>query len=605
MVDKKILSFSIGPVQNFIAQARKTKDSFSGSKLLSDIIHHVLFSFKEGQVIFPDMKIESKPNRFILLINKDVEEKDIVERIENIARTKYIEIAEETYKNIFGNESKPIGFKGQIEDFLDINWAALDYYEENYKEIYNKLDFLMGSIKNTRIYKQIKHTESEVGERGKKCNVCGERNALFYKKKPSRFLKSSEYKMVKDNFISEKESLCAVCFIKRYYEKEKSDSFPSTAEIALMNVLDKINKDKGIFNKLELKYKGNFTEDLLFEENINMEYIKENGMLNKRLGVEEEKALIKDLKAIENDIKEEAKNKGVKLSKYYGIISFDGDSMGKWLSGEKIDESKGTLLEFHKELSKLLGKFSNKVWEIITAPKGRIIYAGGEDFLGFISLEYLFEVMANLRRLFDTVVNQPLKKYYKNGKENLTFSSGVCISHYKTTLSNSIIWAKKMEERAKSADGKNAFAIALLKRSGDIKMTSFKWQENEETDYSIIKEVREIIDRLRKGYFSDSFIYTLGETIKKLPDKYDLERNMNKETLDTMIRSEIKRLVKRSADNSKIGNNLDEKIEEMVNSLINIYNRSNIDKDNTKNNFMDLLYILTFIKGEVYYENRN
>ena len=30
--NKKILSFSIGPVQGFIAQARKTKDLFSGSK---------------------------------------------------------------------------------------------------------------------------------------------------------------------------------------------------------------------------------------------------------------------------------------------------------------------------------------------------------------------------------------------------------------------------------------------------------------------------------------------------------------------------------------------------------------------------------------------
>ena len=119
------------------------------------------------------------------------------------------------------------------------------------------------------------------------------------------------------------------------------------------------------------------------------------------------------LKAIERNVIERAKNEGLKLSKYYGIISFDGDSMGKWLSGEKIDENKCNLLEFHKSLSGLLGEFSKKAQEIIVEPWGRIVYAGGEDFLAFINAEYLFDAMLSLRTLFDTVVNKPLKNTSK------------------------------------------------------------------------------------------------------------------------------------------------------------------------------------------------
>lgn len=603
MGDKKILSFSIGPVQSFITQARKTKDPFSGSKLLSDIIHFVLSEFAEEQIIFPDKSIESKPNRFIILLDKDTDEKYIVEKIENVARTKYLDIAINTYKEIFGDDIVPVGFKEQIEDFLDINWVLLDYDEKNYKEIYNELDSIMGSIKNTRRYRQIEYKQSGLGEKGKKCNVCGERNALFYKKKPSESLQPFEYKVVKDNFISEKESLCAICFTKRYYEKETKDGvFPSTADISLMNVIDSPGDE--IFNSRTLKCEGNFTADLLFEENISMEYIKENGMINKVLTEKEEEELIRELKAKEKHIKNEIKEKGLKPSKYYGIISFDGDSMGKWLSGEKIDEKKGSLLEFHKNLSSLLGKFSDEARNTIIASKGRIIYAGGEDFLGFINLENLFIVMKGLRQLFDTKVNLPLKKYYKNEKDNLTFSAGICITHYKTTLFNSIMWAKKMEEKAKDMDGKNAFAIALLKRSGEIEMASFKWQEDNE-DYTIIEFAKEIIDVLAKGYFSDSFIYALDETIRRLPDEYKSKKDINKETLNNMMKSEIKRLVKRSADSSKIGNNADKKIEQLTDCLIDIYNRSNIHKEGIKNNFMDFLYILTFIKGEVYCENRN
>ena len=604
MEDKKILSFSIGPVQSFITQARKTKDSFSGSKLLSDIIHHVLSKFSEEQIIFPDKKIESKPNRFIVLLDRDIDENYIVEKVENIARTKYLDIAENTYKDIFGDDIMPIGFNEQIKDFLDINWVVLDYDERNYKEMYNELDSLMGSIKNTRIYKQIKYTQFELGEKGKKCNICGERNALFYKKRPPKSLQPLQYKIVKDDFISENESLCAICFTKRYYEREAKDGiFPSTADISLMNVINKLGEK--IFNSPTLKDKGKFTADLLFEENINMEYIKENGMLNGTLTKNEEEKLIKELKAEEKRVKNEIKAEDLKLSKYYGIISFDGDSMGKWLSGGRIDGTEKNLLNFHRELSSLLGEFSDKARNTIIAPKGRIIYAGGEDFLGFINLENLFIVMKDLRQLFDITVNQPLKKYYKNEQDNLTFSAGVCITHYKTTLSNSIIWAKKMEEKAKDIDDKNAFAIAVLKRSGEIKMTSFKWRGDEETDYTIIELAKGIIDALRKGYFSDSFIYALGETIQKLPDECKSQKDINKEVLDNMIKYEIKRLLKRSADNSKLGSNADDRIEKMVNSLIHIYNKSNIHKDNIKNNFIDFLYILTFIEGEVYCENRN
>src|SRR5690606_33883818 len=121
--------------------------------------------------------------------------------------------------------------------------------------------------------------------------------------------------------------------------KEKVDSFPSTAEICLMNVLSKLNMDMRIISDTDLNQLGNFSVDVLFEENNNIEYIKENGMLKREISPAEEKSLMEKLKAIEKNVIERAKNEGLKLSKYYGIISFDGDSMGKWLSGEKIDEN--------------------------------------------------------------------------------------------------------------------------------------------------------------------------------------------------------------------------------------------------------------------------
>lgn len=608
MSKKKIISFSIGPVQSFIAQARKTKDSYSGSKILSDIIDTVLKEIDCQSIIFPAMEIESKPNRFIAILDKEQDEKAVVDRIEKRAKYSYKDIAGKTFNKAFPGESAPIGFYEQIEDFLDINWAMLDYDDVSYDEIYNELDKLMGAIKNTRIYKQIQYSDNQLnagksitqlGETGKKCTICGERNSLFFGKQ-----------IKNDVFISRNEALCAVCFVKRYYEREKTTGFPSTAEISLMNVLVNVLKNKNIYHELNNKYNAGFMADLLYEENINIDYIKENNMIRGSLSQGEEKSLIKDLEDVRKQIKDEVEKAGLKLSKYYGVISFDGDDMGKWLSGDRIDKSKILLKDFHKELSKLLGEFAKKARDTIKGPKGRIIYAGGEDFLGYINCQYIFHVMKELRILFDNFVNQPLKEYYSDDKFNLSFSAGISISHYKTPLSNVIKNAMLMEKKAKEIEDKDAFVIALYKRSGEILETNYKWRNDyDKRECEIIDDIENIVGSLKKGYFSSNFIYGLGKIIDMMSEEYDGSTKKNKDIVNSIINTEIRRLIKRSADKERIKENEDESkiIHEMIELITKLYEKSYTGTIYGKKefNFINLLYIIIFIVKEVYHDNKN
>ncbi|MCR4429797.1 MAG: hypothetical protein NUV45_02120 [Tepidanaerobacteraceae bacterium] len=50
-----------------------------------------------------------------------------------------------------------------------------------------------------------------------------------------------------------------------------------------------------------------------------------------------------------------------------------------------------------------------------------------------------------------------------------TFSAGVAIARLKTPISEVLKWARKMEKEAKEINdwGKDAFGIAVLKRSGE------------------------------------------------------------------------------------------------------------------------------------------
>ena len=65
---------------------------------------------------------------------------------------------------------------------MDINWIAIDYDEDRYKEIYNELDMLMGAVKNTRKYNQIRISDQEIGEAGKNVQFAEKETVFFIEK---------------------------------------------------------------------------------------------------------------------------------------------------------------------------------------------------------------------------------------------------------------------------------------------------------------------------------------------------------------------------------------------------------------------------------------
>ena len=536
--------FTIGPVQTFIAQARKTQDLYAGSKLLSDLINSAIKEFEDagGKVLFPSKKLESKPNRFLGDIETDNPQR-LGKELENWVKKKFGEKIEKALKN--ANVKKPNGFDKQIEDFLQIYWVALEYEEENYWKKYKEIKQYLGAIKNVRSFEQIPET-------GRKCSLCGERNVLFCEKgnkskvqlKPDwKNLSEEDKKVVNDynNSITEisypfgiSEGLCAVCFTKRFYEKEH---FPSTAEICLMNKIPK--------NEIKLFKSLNLDPQLFYEKNLTKEYFE-------KFQISESLDKVKKLK---NQILERCKLKSSDLLKYYALIMLDGDNMGKWLSGEFLKD-KDKLKEFHIKISKELGNYADKMNNLISQPKGKLVYAGGDDVMAFVNLEHLFEVLKNLRKEFPKFEN--LGFALQNDKKS-SVSAGVVIAHYKTPLPEVLKWARKMEKSAKEKGGRDAFAIAVLKHSGEIQETVWKWKTH---DIWVIDRLKELVNELndKNEGFSNTFIKNINIEFSKLG-----------EIDDEMFKTELKRLLKRS---SQIKNDKDEKkkkVEEWTDKLIPLY----------------------------------
>lgn len=574
-MSRYLFLFTLGPVQSFIAQARKTQDLYAGSKLLSDLIEKAKVKLNEFKnlkkiqnvnFIFPDESIKHKPNRFLAEIEtSDV--KGIGKELKDFVEEEFKKIAENALSTLSVNPQMEKSFKEQIKNFLQIYWVALPL-TDNYSEEYSKVERYLGAVKNVRFFHQL-------GETGRKCSLCGERNVLVYRKTSSGKIPeyTPEYAIeLKNEYkLNPGEGLCAVCFTKRFY---KADGFPSTAEIAAMDWLQKTSSENKTAYKKLFK---NFDEQLYYEENLRKEYLKKYDHR------------FKDGKSLD-DAKKHLKRLYDEIGrppKYYALIMLDGDNMGRWLSGEFL-EDKTQLKEFHKRLSKELGIYAEYVdgkkneKGLIKSPKGQVVYAGGDDVLAFINLKHLLPVMNDLRKKFPKFEDLGFK-LKDNPKSSA--SAGIVIAHYKTPLSEVLKWARKMEKEAKEEGGRDAFAIAVLKHSGEINKTVWKWGLNENGESRRTELLEELVKELQddKRGFSNTFIKNLNIEFMKLD-----------EIEDKWVKTELKRLLDRACQIKGDKETKDKKVKKWQNELFDLY----IDSP-TKDNFLSFLNIADFLARRI------
>ncbi|GER94325.1 type III-B CRISPR-associated protein Cas10/Cmr2 [hot springs metagenome] len=539
MENKFLFLFTITPVQSFINQARKAQDLYAGSFMLSHFSKAAANKLKmefDCEIIFPDIANNSIPNRFAAVVNVNENEAQAVgDSLQKAVEAEIKRIGDSVINGLKIN--KPNGFDEQLSSYFTVSYLFVPYNEDDYKQCYSELESLMGAIKSVRAFSQYPDSE-----RGRKCSICGERNVKFYRmaenekdieriKKLKLFsndvyaVKNSDYRELGPRYLQAGEGLCGVCFTKRGLDRagipEYKAKFPSTSKIALFDAFKQLREKRGDFGTIIDS--DNYEPQGIFA-------LKNNKNLDDFPEISEmEKKNTRELYEAMEDYK-------ISYSPYYAVMLFDGDSMGEWLSGNKIKDEK--LKEFHKELTKKLGEFANAVRDTIKEPLGVTVYAGGEDFLGFFSIKYLLEGMKHLRNKFNELVNLPLKDFYADNTYNMTFSAGAVIAHIKTPLSEVLNWARKVEQEAKDIDDtKDAFAIAVLKHSGEIEKTVFKWRVNDTYTTDLMSK---IVTEINNDRLSNTFIKKLNQELIKLLDKDGNYRD------DNIIKAEIKRLLMRS-----------------------------------------------------------
>ncbi len=680
--------FTIGPVQSFIAQARKTQDLYAGSKLLSDLIGYGLCEvskIKNTEIIFPNfdttefkqdcqdsqkIKDRSFPNRFIAKVSIEGNANEFGKSIE-VKVKDYL--SKEILKKYFtdNNINLPIGAIDQIEDFLQVYWVIIPFEkdkqgQEDYKSTFTKIERYLGAVKNVRTFKQLHYQKGKdkegkeitiYGEVGRKCSLNGEYNVKYYRrsereqkdfctsKNDNHLLESKLFIPLNEvhifNYRDEEtnnsiveyvlqpgEGLSAISFLKRLYDrdgkKSKDTTFESNADIALMETIQRIksNYKGGLLLDCYLRMfktidpiilqdtKERLDGQLYFEENLTKDYFIKHGYTNP----EKELKQFQLVKEKQKEIKDFADSEKLKLTKYYAILTFDGDNMGKWLSGEKIDISPvrqaqgGNTELFHKALCKALGDFANWATKYINGDgsdniqKGRTVYAGGDDFLAFVNLNHLFKVMRALRVLFKRRVSNHLRKkefhncYTINSEKELTFSAGIAIAHYKIPLSIVLREARRMQEQAKEIDKeKDAFGITVLKHSGETPSARMKWNVGT-SSVETLRATSLLMDYLLNEKISHSFIYDFHREFARLMDK---DGKITELQSDDLIKVELSRLAQR-----KVPEERKKEIKEFIEGkLFSLYSGAPKQTENDLTNFINFLYICSFVSRHINKKN--
>ncbi|HWQ41725.1 MAG TPA: type III-B CRISPR-associated protein Cas10/Cmr2 [Desulfosporosinus sp.] len=593
--------FTIGPVQSFIAQARKTRDLYAGSKIISDLIDAAIVAAGKEKVIFPDKDSDSKPNRFLAKVfSEDIQ--DFGKNIENSVRRKWVQIAAEVFKTADLSEDlrkidekliQLLPFKScvdvlenvssiavrQIIEFPDIYWAAIEYNEgDDYKSEHDELNRLLGGVRNVRKFCQLDEHEGS-----RKCSLDGERTALFY-----RETVDVNGKNQKPNFLSEEssrvrasldsgEALSAVSLVKRFYQKSNI-RFPSTAQVALMHIIN--DSWYSAYNKC---FKGEVDYQLFYEENLTEKNLEKQGI---------DKKPEYDLESIITTMRELIKEK--QATKYYALLMFDGDDFGKIWSGDMLNDC-NQLEHFHQELAKRLHDYAQAARECLDEPKGKTVYTGGDDFLGFVNLNYLFALIGELRVKFDELVSLPLSTYLKEGHA-ITFTAGMAIAHYKAPLGEVINKARSIEEKAKrNIAGKDGFGIAIMKHSGEMQEAFLRFYPKDLAHESLVSLgtltlLREIVDNLKSETgFSNTFIKSFGWEMRQLMDKKGFVS-----LSEQAIRTEFRRLLDRSS--KKYGQEKDKAVQDFLKIVDSLWQVA--ERNFGISNFLSLLDICDFIKRE-------
>ncbi len=531
---KYLLLINLGPVQGFIATARRTRDLYAGSRLLSGAAHAVAEVLEQNDVdlIFPSTQSTTLqklaqagiPN----VIMGTIEGKDpaqLAMEAQNAAQDYFQDTLKAVFKRAAGLLQNEEAAQKQVADLLEFYWIAVPYEgEEDYAQARQTATRFMAARKNTRDFAPVNWAGPV-----QKSSLDGVLESITdlrwkYKKLsdiPGEVQKNHEKAKLKKG-IRPGEELSGVDLLKRLYPAE---NFASTSHMAALPFLMGLTSDE----LTELKQTLDEIAKLVETEDVEQWNIKP---IFDRIGKRDPRLLfpgrLTELISDEGD-RQQAEKKLAELYQklkkepypYYAILHADGDRMGKAISAQKTADG-------HRQLSTKLTEFATQVKRIVQNHAGSLVYSGGDDVLALLPLHEALDCARELADCF----KESLEGFEGKGGKSPTLSVGLAVVHHLFDLGEALNLARKAEKIAK--EERNSLAVIVAPRSGVELLVRGPWDE-EKLDKPLDKRLAEYALWLHKDCIPTGWAYELRE----------LAELMNAETLQEALPDEAMRTLER------------------------------------------------------------
>jgi CRISPR-associated protein Cmr2 len=470
-----LLELSFGPVQSFIASARRSRDLWAGSYILSEIARAAGNALLDAnaELIYPatgrikhDNHDENSNLSNVLLArlpNSGAAQARMVAQAAITASRKRLSDFAAFALNDWQNAGVAVRediWHLQIADALEAYaaWSELRDDATDYKDAYLRLKTAFAARKNTRGFGAMNPPDAAWGDTPKN-SFDGLRESVLPKERntfPTRF------------GLSKGEQLDALGCIKRV--EGRKESFTALTRLAAHDWLavlpeEKLKTLRDVYEplcKLDLATRtknaayARFTYDagLLYPERLELE----------KNAIGENAEIKTALDNLENVLKPLWREYG-RPCPYAVLVVADGDRMGVF-----VDQAKSA--EDHKEITQAVANFADQVPGLAQASFGHSVFNGGEDLTVMYPLSGVVEGGKALSAAFDQSMEAVAKRLLGNkyAIDRPTLRVGAAICHVLEPLGVIRQWADAAEKFAKGEIGVaaqgNALGLVLHVRAG-------------------------------------------------------------------------------------------------------------------------------------------
>jgi CRISPR-associated protein Cmr2 len=464
-----LLALAVGPVQEFIAAARRTRDLWFGSYLLSEISKAVAQSVQDhgGRLIFPHPETDLTSGddqvnvaNVILAELPTGEPKTITTEAKRAAETCWHRFADEAYTAAL-KIIRPEVWYDQVEDVIEF-YAAWVPATSDYRTDRQKLMRLLAGRKNLRDFLPAQGRDQGLP----KSSLDGQRPTVLQRRR--RF--PSQYR------IREGEQLDVVGLVKRV--ASGSRPYPSVSRVAadpwvrgnsdrLQPVISACRRlGNGVIRSLNVEPERGHPHFQAFPYEGTAVYTSRHHELIEEAQIEQNQ--LRDL--------QNALTKFPEPNPYLAVLVADGDKMGAAISALTSPDA-------NREFSRDLAGFANSARAIVNDHNGVLVYAGGDDVLAFLPVDQCLACARALRDQFIACLKSQVPE------NTPTLSVGIAIGHFLENLEDLLDYGRAAEKAAKGVPGKDALAVHLHKRGGSPIQVAARWETKPEQRLTLYAEL--------------------------------------------------------------------------------------------------------------------